>query len=61
MRFVIVVVQLLISAIVTAVVMPALLVAVPAARDQRVGVSLMAGLMAVSFAVVSLLWPRRKT
>jgi hypothetical protein len=61
MRLVIVVVQLVISAVVTATVMPALLVALPAARDRRVGLSLMAGLMAVSFAVIALLWPRRKT
>jgi hypothetical protein len=61
MRLVIVVVQLAISAVVTATVMPALLATVPAARDRRVGLSLMAGLMAVSFAVISLVWPRRKT
>lgn len=61
MRLVIIVIQLLISAFVTASVIPALLAALPAARDQRVGLSLVAALMAVSFAVISFVWPRRKT
>ena len=59
MRFVIVIVQLLISAVITASVMPALLVALPAARDRRVGLSVMAGVMAVSFVLMALIWPRR--
>ena len=60
MRLVTVVVQLLISAVLTALLMPAVLVAVPAAREDRAGLAMMAGLMAVVFAVVALLWPRRK-
>ena len=60
MRFVIVIVQLLISAVVTASVMPALLVALPATRDRRVGLSVMAGVMAVAFVLIALVWPRRR-
>jgi hypothetical protein len=60
MRFVILMVQWLISAVVTASVMPALLVALPAARDRRIGLSVMAGVMTVSFVLIALVWPRRR-
>ena len=57
---VIVVIQLLISIILTVSLMPLVLVAVPAAREQpSVGLGLMVGLLVLSFALIALVWPRR--
>jgi len=57
---VVVVVQLLISLVVTASVMPLVLVTTPAAQaDARLGLGLMAGVLVVSFTLVALAWPRR--
>ena len=61
MRLLIILVKLVISALVTATVMPAVLASLPAARDQRVGLGIVAGLLALTFALVTLVWPRRKT
>lgn len=61
MRLLIILVQLVISALVTATVMPAVLVSVPAAKDQRVGLGIVAGLLALTFFLVTLVWPRRRT
>ena len=61
MRLLIILLQLIISAVVTATVMPAVLATMPAARDQRVGLGIMTGLLAVTFCLVTLIWPRRKT
>ncbi len=61
MRALIVLVQLVVSFVVTASVMPLILVSVPAAvADHRVGLGLMAVLFTLSFVVVALVWPGRK-
>ena len=57
---VVVVVQLLVSALVTASVMPLILVTTPAAAsDPRLGIGLMVAVLLVSFTLVALVWPRR--
>jgi hypothetical protein len=57
---VIVVIQLLLSAILTATVMPLVLITTPAAQsDARFGMMLMGGLLLVSFSLIALAWPRR--
>lgn len=61
MRLVTILVQLVISSFVTATVMPAVLVGVPAARDQRVGLGFIAGILALTFFLITLIWPKRKT
>jgi hypothetical protein len=59
--FVIIVIQILVSAFLTASVMPLILVTTPAAAtNPRLGVGLMAALLLVSFTLVALVWPRRK-
>ena len=59
-QFVIVVIQLLVSAFVTASLMPLILVTTPsAATNPRLGIGLMAAVMLVSFTLVALVWPRR--
>ena len=59
-QFVIVVIQLLVSAFVTASLMPLILVTTPsAASNPRLGIGLMAAVMLVSFTLVALVWPRR--
>ena len=60
MRAVIVTVQLLISFLLTASLMPVLLVTVPATQDSRIGLGMALAIFAVSFAVIALLWPKRK-
>lgn len=61
MRAVRVVLQLVISFVITATVMPAILVAVPAARESTNGIGLVAGILAVSFLLVWRVWPRSKS
>jgi hypothetical protein len=59
-RALVILVQILVSAFLTASLMPFILVSVPAAaQDQRVGISCMVGLLILSFAGVSLVWPGR--
>ena len=59
-QFVIIVIQLLVSAFVTASLMPLILVTTPsAATNPRLGIGLMAAVMLVSFTLVALVWPRR--
>jgi hypothetical protein len=58
MRVLIVILQILISLFITASAMPALLATVPAARNDRIGLVLMASLFTVSFAVLTLVWPK---
>lgn len=58
MRVLIVIVQVLISLFITASAMPVLLVTMPAAQNDRIGLALMASLFAVSFVVVALVWPK---
>lgn len=60
MRILIIVVQLLISVFVTATVMPVVLVNVPAAQNDKVGRGIMAAILAVTFLLVALVWPRKK-
>ena len=59
--FIILVIQILVSAFVTASVMPLVLVTTPsAATNPRLGIGLMAAVLLVSFTLVALVWPRRK-
>jgi hypothetical protein len=60
MRILIVIVQLLVALFLTASLMPLVLVSVPAAQNDRVGLGIMIGLLAVAFTIVSLMWPARK-
>jgi len=60
MRGVAIVIQVLISLVVAASVMPVLLVAVPATQNQRVGPALALGIAALVFVLVRIVWPRRK-
>lgn len=60
MRVLIVIVQFLVAVFLTASLMPLVLVSVPAAQNQRVGLGIMAGVLVAAFAIVSLLWPARK-
>lgn len=56
----VVVIQLLVSLVVTASVMPLVLVTTPsAASDPRLGMGLMAAVLLVSFTIVALVWPGR--
>jgi hypothetical protein len=52
--------QIVISLVITALSMPALLGTVPTLRDQPAGLAVMAVIMAVTFAGLRLIWPRRK-
>ncbi len=52
--------QVIISLFVTAVTMPFVLVVAPSAQDQRVGLAWMAGILALTFSAVHVVWPRRK-
>ena len=60
MKVLIIVLQLVIAVFVTVSVTPAILFAVPAAREAPVGMALAGGVLVVSFVLISLLWPRRK-
>jgi len=60
MRIATVLMQVLIAFVLTASTLPVILVAVPAARDPVAGPVLGGGLLVVIFAVVWLVWPRRR-
>jgi hypothetical protein len=60
MRAAIVALQILISLVLTATLMPLLLVSVPAAQDDRVGLAFVMAIFTGSFAVIALIWPKRK-
>jgi hypothetical protein len=60
MRPVVLAVQVIISLVLTASLMPVVLVTIPAAQNDRVGQGLAIGIFVLSFAVVAILWPRRK-
>jgi hypothetical protein len=60
MAGVILLLQIVISLIVTALSLPALLGTVPALRDRPAGLAVMAVVMAVTFVGLRLIWPRRK-
>jgi hypothetical protein len=59
MRFVVILIQIVISLVVTASVTPALLFAIPEAREGRQGMALTAGVLLTTFLVIWLVWPRR--
>lgn len=61
MAAVILLVQIVTSLVITALSLPALLGTVPALRDQPAGLLVMGVVMAVTFAGIRLVWPRRKT
>ena len=61
MKAALVLAQVLISFVVVAVTLPALMVFVPAARDTALGPGLAIGLLVVVFIVLRLAWPRRRT
>ena len=54
------VIQFVLSFIITASVMPVILANAPAAREQPVGLTIAATILVVTFAVLWLIWPRRK-
>jgi len=61
MRAAIVVLQILISFVLVAVTMPALMIFVPAAQDSALGPGLAFGLLVGVFIILRVLWPRRRT
>jgi uncharacterized membrane protein (DUF485 family) len=60
MRAVAVVVQILVSFVVAASLMPVLLVTVPATQSASVGPPIAIGLAVVAFVLVRLVWPRHR-
>jgi hypothetical protein len=60
MRLFVLILQLALALVVTAAVMPLLLVGVPAAREPAIGLALMAVIALSSFAVLALVWPKRR-
>jgi uncharacterized membrane protein YqjE len=54
-------IQFVISLIITASVMPIILANTPAAREQPVGVTIACVILIATFAVIWLFWPRRKS
>jgi len=60
MAVVILLAQIVISIIVAALSMPALLATFPAVREQPLGLVVMAAILAVTFVGVRLVWPKRK-
>ena len=60
MAALIVLLQIVITFVVTALSLPALLATIPALRDQPLGLLVMAAVAAVTFAGLRLIWPRRK-
>ncbi|MFI5176972.1 MAG: hypothetical protein ACHQO8_00315 [Vicinamibacterales bacterium] len=60
MRGVAVVIQILISLVVAASVMPVLLATVPATQNQTLGPAIALGMAALVFVLVRIVWPRHK-
>jgi hypothetical protein len=54
------VLQLCISLVVSGFVMPLILVNVPSARDNRIGLVVSAALIVTTFVAVRVLWPKRR-
>jgi len=54
------VLQLCVSLAVSGFVMPLILVNVPSARDNHIGLILSASLIATTFVTVRVLWPKRR-
>ena len=61
MAALILLVQIVVSLVITALSLPALLGTVPALRDQPMGLLVMGVVLAVTFVGIRLVWPRRKT
>lgn len=61
MRVVLTIVQIAVSFVVVASVMPVVLLALPAAREGRLGLVMMGLMLAAAFVVIRLVWPRRRT
>ena len=55
------VLQVIISLLITASTMPVLLFTIPQVRDDRIGLGLAVGVFALAFLVLWLVWPRRKS
>jgi hypothetical protein len=53
--------QILISIVIVAVTMPALVALIPAAQDTALGPGLAIGLLVTVFVILRLVWPRRRT
>lgn len=60
MRVLIILVQILISLFLTASLMPVVLVSLPAAQEEGVGMGIMGVMVVVAFIVVALVWPKRR-
>lgn len=60
MRMAVLVLQLVLTFVLTALVMPALLFSIPAARNDRLGLALMSGTAVLVFVILRLVWPRRR-
>ena len=58
---VLLVIQLVLSLIVTASVMPVVLVNAPAAREGPIGITIASVILVTTFALLWLVWPRRKS
>jgi hypothetical protein len=54
------VVQIAVSVLVVGLIMPVVLVTVPASRDDRVGLGLSAAFLTTAFVVIRLAWPKRR-
>src|SRR6185436_13163973 len=61
MKAALVLAQVLISFVIVAVTLPALMVFIPAAQDTALGPGLAVGLFVLVFIVLRLVWPRRRT
>ena len=55
------VVQVAISVLIVGLVMPVVVVTIPASRESRVGLGLSILLTALAFVVIRLAWPRRRS
>jgi hypothetical protein len=60
MRPLIVIVQIVLGLIVTAGLMPVVLATLPAARNERFGVAMAAGIFVLSFVLIAMVWPKGK-
>jgi hypothetical protein len=60
MRGVAIVIQLLVSLIVAATLMPVLLVGVPSLQDRTAGPAVAVGVVVFVFILVRVLWPRHR-
>ena len=60
MRIATTLLQLLIAFVLTATFMPIVLVAVPATRNSTTGPVVGAGMLVLLFAVLWMVWPRRR-